>query len=949
MAQENKNPIWLEPQVALISGSTPRDIEALRRSISGKNNGTNPHESNECVLFDSRRTVSVGNHVLSDKEQDANELFSSDEFVDAVLPKDAASLARHEEEGTFSRMAKDWYKSSEAALDDYGAGGQQSTGYTMARVVKKGWLFTLKKVFGRCVDHGKRLLGAIKDSVANEVVYRILVHVRCSAVGGMGSGAVIKMPDYVQEVTADYQIIPKLILDILLRGDLPVKDQSKADINQVNLLKYVRALASGEYVDPITGNKVKNPFDNVFLQSNQNCHGRFASLEQLLIHEAYRQNIMWNSSLSLKVRERLVDIENVSFDKYGDPLIGYSASVSGIRRDNGIITDYCADRAIGMIADALARKPDTGQAQSDALAFARMHGVIESQDESHLTSRILTPAEFNGENSIQRLASNFAARIKGSWGIGYARALAETITSIKGVEFASNYEPAMTKDALKKNNDVITALDEAIRQRSSAQTNSQDSTGSYSDIPALLAGYKRVLAVSIQAVTGKVGPLQEASQLHQDAVNQALSQLAQVDQMSWWGRLWHFFLIREIASCLEESGLAWLTLELQILVCKVASHVLDKQMEYVDGNIMRFTVLDQDLRHISAASKQRAQRLTKRKTGYDAAPFFELENQGYLENFFTEKVVADGGEDVFTGSLIARLVKKHGSLSILPGKDAAEVENIFKDVCREVFEPITTNMDVVTEFKKVFPDPKKQIKIMRSLILQSEGSVHTVGEAGTDVVWLKFVTVPTEDDVKWMREVIEKADPKAGIVEITVDGDSTTIKILQLRGGISLSPLIAKNDLTEPDDWEKMVAYAVDRTTAIMGPPNPTNRQLRMVIAKAIVTGQLIWDDHKGFGLSLKDHGEIWLAHTAADAAEKLRRCWQYLVRIESTFTHHVFLNDIVVTNHVENLDSELTSKITTDGRISLIDATAVSDVKKQLELLIPWTKRLHVGVRKVS
>ena len=458
-----------------------------------------------------------------------------------------------------------------------------------------------------------------------------------------------------------------------------------------------------------------------------------------------------------------------------------------------------------------------------------------------------------------------------------------------------------------------------------------------------------MLALSIQAVTAKVGPLQEASQLHQDAVNQAFSQLAQLDQMSWFGRLWNLFLIREISSCLEESGLAWLTLELQILACKAASLVLDKQMEYVDGKIMQFTVHDQDLRHISATSKQRAQRLAQRKTGYDAAPFFELENQGYLENFFAEKVAADGGEGAFTGNLIARLVKKHGSLTVLPGKDAAEIETILKDVCHEVFEPITTNMDVVTEFKKVFPDPKKQIKIMRSLILQSEGSVHTVGEAGTDIVWLKFVTVPTEDDVKWMREIIEKADPKAGIVEIMVDGDSTTIKILQLRGGISLSPLIAKINLTEPDDWEKMVAYAVDRTTALMVSPNPTNRQLRLVIAKAIVTGQLIWDDRKGFGLLLKDHGEIWLDHTMADAMEKLRRCWRHLVRIESTFTHHVFLNDVVVTDRVENLDFELNSKTTTDGRISLIDATAVSDVKKQLEFLIPWTKRLHVGVRKVS
>jgi hypothetical protein len=944
MAQNNKIALWLDPQVNVILGTEPRKLEALRRSIAGKNSDV----SNLCAIFDSRRTVSVSNAVLSDQEQDVNDLFSTEEFIDAIVPKDSLALTQHEDQGNFSRLTRDWYKAPGAALDDYGAGGQPAVGYTMALVTRNDCITTFKKMFGRCVDHGKRLSNAVKGASAHDIEYRILVHVHCAAVGGMGSGAALKIPDYIHLVTADYHIQPKLIADVLLRGDLAVKDLQKADINQVNLLKHLRAWASGEFVDPVTGKVQKNPIDLVFLQSNQNCHGRFASLEQLQGHEAYRQNIMWNSTLTPKIRERLVDIEGIAFDPNGDPLPGYTASISGIRRDTVTITDYCINNATAMIAEVLTGKSDTGQAQQDAAAFARMHGVVESQDESRLTSRILMPEEFKGESCIQRLTSNFAARAKGYHGLNQAQTLAETIQSITGVEFTSLYESAMTKDALIKNAEVTSALNEALRQRSSVPEDSR--AGRYSEIPALLAGYKRVIAASISAVTAKIGPLQEASQLHMDAVNQALLQLAQIEQMSWLGRLRHFFLIREIAACLEESGLAYLTLEMQILACKVAiQHILDKQMESVDGLLMRYTVLEQDLRQISAAAKQRAQRLAQRKTGYEAAPFFELENQDYLESFFDKAVAADGGQSLFTEKLIARLIHQHGSLNVLPGKEGSEIETLLNTVCREVFEPAVARGDVVTEFKNTFSDPKKQIRILRSLMLQSEGSVHTVGEAGSEITWLKFITVPNEEDAKWIRPMIEKADPKASIVEIIVDQDVSIIKILQLRGRISLSPLIDKSNLDSPEHWDNLAAYAVDRTTAMMVSPNPNNRQLSRVIAKAIVTGQLIWDHRSGFCLALKDHDDIRLGQTADEAVEKLRHYWRYLVRIESTFTHHVFLDEARVVNRVENLGFELISKTTNDKRTSLIDATAVSELKKQMELLIPWTRRLHTAAGKGS
>ena len=47
MAQENKNSIWLDPNVALILGTEQRNLEALCRSLARMNNGTNHHESIE--------------------------------------------------------------------------------------------------------------------------------------------------------------------------------------------------------------------------------------------------------------------------------------------------------------------------------------------------------------------------------------------------------------------------------------------------------------------------------------------------------------------------------------------------------------------------------------------------------------------------------------------------------------------------------------------------------------------------------------------------------------------------------------------------------------------------------------------------------------------------------------------------------------------------------------
>jgi hypothetical protein len=661
---------------------------------------------------------------------------------------------------------------------------------------------------------------------------------------------------------------------------------------------------------------------------------------------------LWNNQTSIHIHERLVDIEHSAFDDYGDPLVGFTISGSDIRRNNEKILAHHSSTVASLLAEALASSARQAKAGQEALALARMDGILESEEDSQLTSSILTPAGFQ-ESLIQYLRSNISDRIEGTGGIDRANAMAEAINSINFTDFPVVFQPAMKQQAEKILRQVTDRLNVCIEQSLSGHFDSEKDEQNYLGILSVLSSYRKLIKASCEAVTQKVSQIQQFAQPHQDVANGALEELQRFREYSWFRRLFYPFLPGRIANCLETSGRVHLESQLQILACRVAiDELLDRLINFLDGKLGELEMLKQNLKQVFASCKQQAERWATKPSTFDTPLGFDLATQEYLNESFNRIAADTGGNEGLVNYLFNRFLSSHQSFNCLLGKSTDEVERALIQTCNDYFKPIIEQTDVIAEFKRLYPDRHRQLRFFRQLVLQSEGRILTVGEGSgdRDISWLKFITVTSSEYVDWARDLIEKADQKPGKWQVIVDNRSEVLSVIQLRGGISLTPIIARQDLPDPYGWDEMFSRAIDGVATMIPPPNPNDRQLRRVFAKAIVTGQLLYDEATGFSLVFSGRDPIQLGKQPLDAIGKLRCHWSWIVRVESTFGHHLVLDDSAVAKKTEQLDIDINaSQGHADIRLSLVDELVISDLKKQLELLKPWAIRSRVNAKRIG
>jgi len=938
-----KAPAAVQTAIDIILGSVTRTVAAYAQLLA-RRSATKAFR--EQVFFDAPG-LSQHPSVVEAEAGSADPLLALDNFVAAKSPADHESLEKAEAAGTFALLRADWHMDPAPALDGLGASCNPLIGATLARLNERSLAARISKCITRCLNHNRHGQLVLEGVGVAEKPARLVVNVRLTSVGGMGSGALVPVVDIARTQVARHGLRAKIVLTVLLRGDLAVTDEAQADINQANLLKYLRAVATGQYIDPVTGQQVPSLCAWLYLQSNQNAHGRLESLETLMAHEAQGQHVC--RSLARDIEERLNDLEALRYDEFGDPLIGSTKSVGFVRCDRERIVAFGSHWATAVLASALQRKPDAARAKQEALTLARLHGVVETASDARMTSDILAPEPFDGQPAPQRLRSNLADRTAETSGWQRANVLAETLSLIQGTEFAQIYRPAMAKQAATLLQEKKATVEDFIRRRLQGQWSQGQAPDNRFDVLRVLAYYWQVLVASVATINDKAAQLQQLAQPREEVVNAALEELERHRNRSWPGRLLRPFLLGRIARSLEESGPMLLELELQLMACRVTvQNLLEPLVDFVEARLAELGVLSENLRHVAASCKQRADQIASPLPVLKLPLGFDLVDRPYLEEFFDQIVAETGGTDEFVETLIHHFLAEHKSLSTLLGKTAEEIEEIFHGIGESIFAPPAQQKDVFTEFRRLHPSETRQVQLLREVVFQTEGRVRTTGEADQEITWLKYVTVPSESHRKPMRELIERADPKAGKWHVVVDSNYDAITVVQIRSDISLTPLIARCEPTGPGAWEAMVSRAPDPVTALMVPPNPSDRELRRVLVKAIVTGQLVHHAEDGFDLVFDADNPITLGDDVPAATTKIRGHWPYLVRIESTFGHEVVKDDEAVRAKVQDLASRMgAATAREDARMTLIDSTAIEDVLYQLTLLTPRARRLRIRLQR--
>jgi len=369
-------------------------------------------------------------------------------------------------------------------------------------------------------------------------------------------------------------------------------------------------------------------------------------------------------------------------------------------------------------------------------------------------------------------------------------------------------------------------------------------------------------------------------------------------------------------------------------------------MSFLDGRINQLRILNQGLNYVFASCRQKAEGCASKPTLFDTPIGFDLVDSSYLNEMFKQTSAQNGGLENLMKDLLSIFLSKYGSLDFLIGKEADEIETVFIELCKSIFGSVADQTDAAAEFIRLYPQEAQQVRLLRTLIRQTDGRINTVGENDKEIIRIKFATIPDQRYFDWMKELLKKADSNSGEWEIIVDNDSDAITIFQVRNRISLSALITEHD--KPDNakgWKQMIKHAVDPVAVTIVPPNPNGRQVRRVLGKAIVNGQLFHNPATGFGLKFPGTDPIRLGRDTDFAMETLRKHWRWIVRIESAFGHQIVIDDIAVSKRIEQLKSPQPD----DKRYSLIDGNTISELEQQLVILLPRLQRLRINVKELG
>ncbi|MFC1605112.1 hypothetical protein ACFL5F_08815, partial [Planctomycetota bacterium] len=413
-------------------------------------------------------------------------------------------------------------------------------------------------------------------------------------------------------------------------------------------------------------------------------------------------------------------------------------------------------------------------------------------------------------------------------------------------------------------------------------------------------------------------------------------------QMNLITRALQLFTVRSMNETLEESGRTVINCSVELSACTIAlQDVVMPLIEEIDNKLGWILAQIDKLQKIEQFLINEAEQIISQPTVFQAPVGREITDRQFLEGKFNEYVEKAGGFERFQEELRLLFLNEYQSFAALSQASMKEIINIFCDFCAAKYKLDVDERDVLDEL--FMKDEKTLQEIFSTIIPQCDGRVRMQGQAIVYIPRIKVANVPSERHVEPVRKLLESLDTNSGKWQVVVNSaDKDTFSLVQVRGRITLTQFIDRIDLPDTyDTWKILIETAVDPVAAIMVGPNPDNRQLKRVLAKAIAAGLL---KETKEGLSLQTYtGKSILLGDMESVPEKLRCLFRDMVFIESTFARDLFVDeDLVLTKLNELLTQTKGASDQSNSPLALIDATAVQECLDQAKLLLPRIRRMR-------
>lgn len=933
MRKTSKHSRRLKFRIEVITGSTPKAIAVAYDLLSAKSKDSPSFVGRLCIDFTEPPPADLT--PLSADYRPACTQF----HVPAIRPTDVLSLEQAEQEGLI--MTVDGYNRQSGPIDDQeGAGGIPAEADAIVRCNRIPLMDRMHRLIQKAIEYETRIVSLTEGNSLNNGMCRVPVHILASSVGGMGNGSLVWfVTECIIPCAQANGVEAKIIPELLTLGNLQTHYPEKARINEFVILKFFQALATGTFVDPLTRRVVKVPFDHIRLFSSTNNHGSISSLKKLVYHQGGLSHFIYNTPAGGDLQEREPDIGDWGYGKFEDPLCVVTASKGVVHWDRPRLLDSCGWRAAGRLTERFLSESDHDQALKDATSFAVANDLVESEEQNQLTSAVARSDELAGETIYGRTDKVLIEGIAGTKGLQKGVRLIDRLASIRNSDIPWVYAVLVRNKAqalldadqkrLKK------LLDQILREPQGL-----------SKAAVLLQFLQRILERSRVAVAKKLSELQEYLTPYDQALAEAAEQLQQITERNWLIKAMRFQLIGAINRILEESGRAAINYQLQMLACNTAiQEVLMPLSESVERMLAQLLSTRQRLADFAQHCKNMGEKKASESDDLKVPVGIELVNAEYVNSWFSEHLARSGGEENFIANLRGLFLQKYESFAALMDLSPEQIEETLVALCRSVFEPAAENTHVLAEFRRIFDDEAVRQRILAELIDECEGRLLIEGEVNKSVAWIKTANVPFPEDADWMRRKLEDADHKPGKWQVAAHPDDTeTFSMVQLRGNISLTPLIKR--LHVPDNyetWKRLVTIAADPPSALMVGPKPTPRQFRRVIAKAIAAGLLTVDMNGCFRFR-SSTGEEWsLDKEAQSVQDGLHPYYRQLVFVESYFAGELVDSESQTIDQLEQMKAQLQSDTQPpDKLLQLIDNKAVEECLQQAQLLRQWARKMQ-------
>jgi hypothetical protein len=449
---------------------------------------------------------------------------------------------------------------------------------------------------------------------------------------------------------------------------------------------------------------------------------------------------------------------------------------------------------------------------------------------------------------------------------------------------------------------------------------------------------KSAIQGSLETCSEKINETALVIAENEEKIAESLAEIDEIKSSNFFIRMLRRFRIQSITEFIEQIARDQIRFQYDLQSYAIAQEeVLRPLLNCVENLVQAHAVKLQALQILRQEAINTSIALTEKPTLLNVQTGTYLTALAYLKDYFSGLVTQHKGNNAFIAFLGGLFLEQYQSFAVLMNVSKAELTNMLKALFTQYLEPFVRSTSAMDEFRK-FPE-HIQKDILKQMILSSEGRLLTEGQGHENIEWVQVASVPSEEDIEYMKDLLSRIDAKPGKWHIIVQKDNDTFSLIQLRGQITLSQFIKRLELVDsPESWKKLIDAAVDPVSAIMPSPQPTSRQSKRLLAKAAACGLLkpsasgfCYTDSKGKVVSLpEDNDELSNAFYGQ---------FREIVFIETTFAHKLLVQQ---KQTIDALQSLLQGK-----DYPFISDDSVRECLIQAELLLPRIQRYEVLLEK--